>query len=87
MQFNHQPASHAFTSALLRLLQRTEVMLQRRVDVQALALEPDDMSSVEVQDTDFYAWLEAGGDLLMGGPSGLQQPLAGQKKAGPQATV
>ncbi len=63
MQFNHHPG---VASILLRIVQGAEVALQRRIDAQALTLEPDDLRSVEVEDSDFDAWLQAGGDLLMG---------------------
>lgn len=70
MPSNHEPASHAFSSALVRILQRTESMLQRRLDGGWRAPEepePEDMlAGLEVQDSDWGSWVEAGGDLLMG---------------------
>lgn len=70
MQSNHQPENHAFTSALVRILQRTETMLQRRLDGGGRATEEpeheDMLAGLEVQDSDWGAWVEAGGDLLMG---------------------
>lgn len=69
MQAQHQPASHAFTVALLRILQKTEAMLQRRVGGAAPMVDdnaPDSLDGLEVQDSDWGAWVEAGGDLLMG---------------------
>ena len=68
MQFDHQSASHIFTTALLRILERTEAMLKRRADALALTLEPDSLAGLEVQDSDWGAWVQAGGDLLMGRP-------------------
>jgi len=61
MQSSHQPASHSFTAALLRILQKTEAMLQRRLDDQETA---DMLAGLEMQDSDWGAWVEAGGDLL-----------------------
>lgn len=70
MQSNHQPTSHAFKASLVRILQRTESMLQRRIDGDRQApAEPeagDMLAGLEVQDSDWGAWVEAGGDLLMG---------------------
>ncbi len=62
MQFSHQPASHAFTTALLRILERTEAMLKRRIEGQDLPAVveddgPDTLAGLEVQDSD---WVEAG---------------------------
>jgi hypothetical protein len=73
MQSYHQPATHSFTAALLRILERTEAMLKRRIEGQDLPVIHDEdrldtLTGVEVQDSDWGAWVEAGGDLLMGQP-------------------
>lgn len=60
----HQLAAHTFTEALLRILQRTEVLLQRRVEADAKRREL--LPVAEVQDSNWGAWVDAGGDLLMG---------------------
>ncbi|MDN3922020.1 hypothetical protein [Roseateles violae] len=67
----HKPAAHAFTASLQRILQRTEALLQRRPNGPTFAETPADddsdmLAGLEVCDSDWGAWVEAGGDLLMG---------------------
>lgn len=72
MQYTHQPASRAFKTMVGRILQRPESVLQRRNDCDKQAPgdpETEDMlAGLEFEDSDWEAWVEAGGDLLMGSP-------------------
>jgi hypothetical protein len=79
MQSDQQPASHLFNAALLKILQRTETLLQRRSGGQDLPKEaldewPDTLASVEVHDSDWESWVQAGGDLLTG--NGAKSPAS-----------
>ena len=67
MQFNHQPASLGFTAALLHIVQRTELVLKRKIESDSQKAQINELlAGLDVQDADLDAWLEAGGDLLMG---------------------
>ena len=55
----HPPATHAFSSVLLHILQKTEVLLQRRIECGERAEYEHMLDGLEVQDSDWAAWIKA----------------------------
>ena len=60
MPSDHQPAADALTVAVLGILRKTEAYLQQRLDDRQSA---EMLSGLEVQESDWGAWVDAGGDL------------------------
>lgn len=52
----HQPAGHTFTATLLKIVRKTELLLERRVEATECA---DALHSLEVTESTWGAWEQA----------------------------
>jgi len=50
----HQPAGHAFAQTMLKILQRTEVLLQRRIGAEDE--RPAPLDGLEVRESTWAEW-------------------------------
>jgi hypothetical protein len=67
MQFHDPPRSRAFGIFLLRIAQWSELSPKRMLDSASQQTRIEERPvCVEVDDGNWEAWVEAGGDLLMG---------------------
>ncbi len=71
MHLQHHPTtSHAITDALLTILERSQTLLQRRIETSTMLT---DLRGIEVSDSTFGEWEAAGGVA----PPDLTQPGLG----------